>query len=111
MSHKQRKKRRRQMPPETLPAPPAKTRPWTLPTVLGLILTTLGALGVIELKPQLSVAPQEQLATNQPFSAPFEITNAGYLSLHVDNVIVIFHTVEVPGASFTNASSGNKEWD
>lgn len=100
------------MPPERQPIPSAKTRAWTLLTVLGLILTAVGALvGVIELRPQISVTPQEQLASGQPFSAPFEITNAGYLSLHIDNVIAVVHMAVIGGTAFGNASSGNKDWD
>ncbi len=99
------------MPLETPPIPQAKTRAWTLPTVLSLILGVLGALTIIELRPQLSVTPQEQLATGQPFSAPFEITNAGYLSLHIDNVIAVLHLAVIGRDTFENASSGNNDWD
>jgi hypothetical protein len=48
----------------------------------------------------------------RPFSAPFEITNTGYLTVHIDNVVVIFSTVEYEsGPTFTDASVGNKGWD
>lgn len=101
---------------EKPPSLPAKTRDWTLPTVLGLILSVVGAVGVIELRPQLVVTPSAQLATNQPFSTPFEITNAGYLSIHVVNVIAVAPSVlykTPPGGriSLTNTKMGNKEWD
>ena len=68
-------------------------------------------MGVVALRPQINVSPQEQLASGQPFSAPFEITNAGYLSIHVDNVIAVLHIAVIGGDTFENASSGNKDWD
>src|SRR5579863_3804900 len=89
-----------------------KTKTWTTPTVLGLILSVVGALGVIELRPQLSVTPLEQLASNQPFSAPFEITDTGYLGIHVDYVTVVWPYVEYPhGLTMTDASSNDIGWD
>ena len=89
-----------------------KTRTWTTPKVLGLILSIVGALGVVELRAQLSASPKPERATNQPFSAPFEITNTGYLGFHVDNVLVIFPTVEYQrGPSFQNSMTGNVDWD
>jgi hypothetical protein len=57
------------------------------------------------------VSPQPQRATNQPFSAPFEITNTGYLGLHVENVIVVFSIVEYEGVKFQDAMAGNLGWD
>jgi hypothetical protein len=91
--------------------PMEKTRTWTMPTVLSLILTVVGAVSIIELRPQLNVTPQEQLATGQPFSAPFEITNSGYLGIHVNNIVVIFHRVEVPGASWDDSFIQNTAWN
>jgi hypothetical protein len=84
MSNNPRKPRRSTQKPAT-----AKTKNWTLPAVLGLTVSVVGAVGVIELRPQLAMSPQGQLATTQPFTAPFELTNAGYLGVHVENVIVI----------------------
>jgi len=88
-----------------------KPKKWTTPTVLGLVLGAVGALGVVELRPQLTVVSQEELATDQPFSTPFEITNTGYLSLHIDNVIMIYHKVEYSGINITDAKVGSKDWD
>jgi hypothetical protein len=95
MPNKRRRKRRSGMNTEKpLASSSTKTRSWTVPTVLGLTLSVVGALGVIELRPQLSMSAQEQLATNAPFSAPFELTNTGYLSVHIEHVIAIAHRIE-----------------
>ena len=89
-----------------------KGRTWTTPVVLGLILSAFGALSVIELRPQISVSPKPERATNQPFSAPFELTNTGYLSFHVDNVVVILPTAEYQGRlSLHNSMTGDVDWD
>lgn len=89
-----------------------KARTWTLPTVLGLILTGLGPLEVIELRPQLNTTPGDLLATNQPFTAPFEVTNTGYLSLHVEHVTVILHKVEFgPRFTFNDSHQNEMDWD
>jgi len=56
----------------------AKTRSWKLASFLSLGLGVLGAVGVIELRPQISVSPQEPIEKSQPFSVPFQIENTGY---------------------------------
>ncbi|HLX00112.1 MAG TPA: hypothetical protein VKR82_15840 [Candidatus Acidoferrales bacterium] len=88
---------------------------WTMPAILGLILGivgAVGALGVIELRPQLNVTPQGQLAPGQPFTAPFQLTNTGYLSTHIENVIMLYPIVELPGDNkIFDAAMGNVEWD
>jgi hypothetical protein len=111
MSRKRKKRRKKRKPSEKLMPPQEKIRTWTLPTVLGLIVTVVGALGVVELRPQMNASPQPERATNQPFSAPFEITNTGYLGFHVENVVVIFPIVEYEGVNFHNAMIGNVDWD
>jgi hypothetical protein len=90
-----------------------KTRTWTTPTILGLILSVVGALSIVELKPQISVSPQPERANNVPFSAPFEITNTGYLGFHVDNVVVVLPLVEYQGGKITfhDSKIGNVDWD
>lgn len=85
-----------------------KTKTWTTPVVLGLILGVVGAMGVIELRPQLAISPKEELAPNQPFSCPFEVTNTGYLSLHVEDVVVIFHQVDT---NYLDNAGFSKDWD
>ncbi len=88
-----------------------ENRSWTIPAILAFIVSVVGALSVVELRPQISVSPHPERATNQPFSAPFEITNTGYLGFHVDNVIVVFPTVEYQGLRVQNGMAGNIDWD
>jgi hypothetical protein len=64
-------------------------------SIVSLAASILGALGVVALRSQLNVQPDELLAINQPFSAPFEITNTGYFGLHVDYVTVLYPRVEI----------------
>jgi hypothetical protein len=97
-------------------SPHAKTRNWTLPTVLGLIVSVVGSVGVIELRPQLSMSPKEQLVGSDPLSAPFELTNTGYLSTHIVNIIAILHHAECPSGgghtlTIDDGQAGNIEWD
>lgn len=42
----------------------------------------------------------EQLESNAPFSAPFEITNTGYLGVYIDHVVVV-----VPEAEYGHNST------
>jgi hypothetical protein len=74
-----------------------KPKIWTIPNVLGLILSVVGALGVVELRPQLSVTPQGELKTSQPFSAPFRITNTGYLAVSERQILCYGHIVKLGG--------------
>jgi hypothetical protein len=93
MSRKHRNQRRQGMPPKMAATQHGKPRTWTLPTILGIAIGIVGALGVIELRPQLSVAPLEAIEKTQPFSIPFRIDNSGYLSLYVDHVFCYLHKV------------------
>ena len=95
MSRKRRKERKPHTPPEKQTPPPAKTRTWTLPTVLGLILGVFGSVGIIELRPQITVSPQEPIEKSNPFSVPFRIDNTGYLAFHVDHVFAYASKIKV----------------
>ncbi len=89
-----------------------KKHHWTLPTVLGLAVSVVGAVGVIELRPQITVAPLGELDTNQPFSAPFEITNSGYLKVHIESVIVDAYNIEYPrGIRMADNIESRVPWD
>jgi hypothetical protein len=68
------------------------------------VLGILGALGAVELRPQLSVSPQEAIEKSQPFSVPFRIQNSGYLSFHVDQVV--FYAAEITTRSLSIHDSG-----
>jgi hypothetical protein len=81
--------------PSKISAPQyVKPRTWTLPTVLGIAISIVGALGLVELRPQMSVEPLQAIEKNQPFSIPFRIGNTGYLSFHVDHVFCYLHRVK-----------------
>jgi hypothetical protein len=88
-----------------------KKNSWTVATVLGLAIGAVGALGAIELRPQLSVSPQSEIEKAQPFSAPFRITNAGYLSLYIENVTIYVHNMEYEGFRSQHATSNDPAWD
>jgi hypothetical protein len=90
----------------------AKTQSWTLPTVLGLILSAVGALGIIALRPQLALSPAEPLSTMDPFSAPFELMNTGYVGLHVNHIQLFSCKVRINGGGVLDHNSfGQPEWD
>src|ERR1019366_222547 len=90
-----------------------KIRRWTLPTILGLILGAAGLVGLIELRPQMGVLPQEPLHKDQPFSVPFRITNNGYFSFHVVRVTCYLHKIEALNGHFrmTDSTLGYDGWD
>jgi hypothetical protein len=77
------------------PTPTPKTRTWNMPTVLSLILGGAGTLGLIALRPQISVSPLEPIEKSQPFSVPFSIDNSGYLSFYVENAFCYVDKVKL----------------
>lgn len=76
----------RHKPAERRKAKLVRTKSWTLPTVLGLIIGIVGSLGVIQLRPQIAVTAQDLLQNRQPYSAPFRVTNIGDLPFWVDSL-------------------------
>jgi hypothetical protein len=72
----------------------AKNRVWTTPTIIGLILA---AVALVELRPQISVTPQGEIETNQPFSVPFSVANAGYLPLYVSSTKCFIKSAKAGG--------------
>lgn len=60
----------------------------------------------------MEASPKAELSKDQPFSAPFEISNVGYLKVHVKNVIAVLHKAEVDGGiSIRDASGGRTAWE
>ena len=98
------------MPPAKPRRQTKKMRTWTLPTVLGLLLGAVGAVGVIELRPQLTVTPQSELIAGQPFSAPFRITNSGYLAVNVRRIIIDEYQTTFRGWSMGRNIVGDRRW-
>ncbi len=66
---------------------------WSLPTVFGLVLT---AVGLISLRPQITVSSQEQLTKGEMFSSPFRVENAGYLGFHIMQLTCYIHEIRYP---------------
>jgi hypothetical protein len=99
------------MPPKTLPHHAGKIRSWTLPTVLGIILGVVGSLGVIELRPQMGVIPQDPLTKSQPFSVPFRIDNVGYFSFPVDHVFAYIHRVKASHITIDQGTYHEPSWN
>jgi hypothetical protein len=95
------------MPSKKTPIPVAKGRAWTMPTVLGLIISVVGALGVIELRPQITVSPMEPVEKSQPFSAPFKIQNTGYFGIWVEQEFCADRHVYAGGWKLENNTFGS----
>lgn len=76
-------------------------------TILGILIT---AVGLVALRPQLSVSPSDSIERSQPFSAPFKVSNIGLLALHNVKIHVYIHRVEVGPMTATRSVVGNKEW-
>jgi hypothetical protein len=111
MSRKRQLTRKSGMPREKSLAPPAKTRTWTLRTILGTVLAVLGAMGIVELRPQVTVSPQEPIEKSQPFFVPFRILNSGYLAFHVDHVFGYASKVKAGNISITDGTFHNPDWN
>jgi hypothetical protein len=71
----------------------------------------VGAAGVIELRPQLAVSPQEPIEKSQPFSVPFRINNTGYFSFHVDHVFCYISKIVAAGYTDTSSTSHHPDWN
>jgi hypothetical protein len=85
---------------------------WTVPTILGLVLAAASLItGLVFLRPQMTVSPQEPLERSQPFSVPFRITNAGYLALHITMVNCYFEHVEVGQLTEDQSDEHSPSWD
>jgi hypothetical protein len=77
---------------------------WSLPNILGLVLGLVGALGVVQLRPQMSVSPQEETEKGQPFSAPFRFENTGHFSFNVTDVYCYIKGVKAANYRMTGPS-------
>lgn len=69
-------------------------------SILGLLLTVVG---LIALWPSLTVSANEPMDPAQPFSVPFQITNASYLPLKDVRVYAYIHQA---GNTPTSSESG-----
>src|SRR5262249_16331710 len=61
---------------------------------------------------QLNISPQEQLEEQQPFSAPFHLTNTGYLGLHIDRIYCgVNHLEDTHSNTTDNVWTNRDEWN
>lgn len=76
-------------------------------TILGILLA---AVSLIALWPSLTVTPNAPINPMQPFSVPFQITNASYLPLKDARVYFYAHRVRVGGIVATSNLMTNQNW-
>jgi hypothetical protein len=81
-----------------------------LPATLALLLSAIGALGVIELRPQIEVIPEQEVEPGQPFSAPFQVENTGYSSLYIERIFFCVRHVQWGGAEIRNSVVSYDRW-
>src|ERR1700690_818031 len=110
-SSKRQSRGRASMPPGKSQRQKHKTRHWTLPSVLSLVLGILGIVGLIELRPQMLVAKGESLWKDQPFAAPFRLQNSGYLAIRITHVFCYWHEIQILGNDFSGGVIHANEWD
>ena len=89
-----------------------KTRIWTAPVFLGIAISLVA---LVELRPQISVLADGPLLENsQPFTAPFRITNTGYLAFELTSINCYIADVEVtgpPSLIIRNSLYDKEGWD
>jgi hypothetical protein len=68
-------------------------------------------VGIIELRPQITVSPQEPIEKSNPFSVPFRIDNTGYLAFHVDHVFAYASKIEVGNTNIERATYDLPDWN
>ncbi len=78
--------------------------------VAGLLVTTIGLIGLVALWPSLRVSPQPPLDPAQPFSVPFQITNASYVPVCGVTVSCYAHRVKVGGMTMQSCLMSNRGW-
>jgi hypothetical protein len=89
----------------------AQTRGGMRIAVISLLLTVVSLVGLIALRPQMSMSPLEPLRTSQPFSVPFRFQNTGLLSFGVDSVYLYLHRLEKGGLDIREGIARMKGWD
>ena len=88
-----------------------KKRKWKLSGIVSVILGVVGAVGVIELRPQITVSPQDPIEKTQPFSVPFRIENAGYFSFRLERAFCYYGEVRVGNIQVNEGLSHSLEWN
>lgn len=78
---------------------------------VGLGLTILGVLlGLISLWPSLTVSVNTPTDPAQPFSVPFQITNASYIPLKDVKIYCYIHRVRIGGLTVKSSLLYNNNW-
>lgn len=85
-----------------------KLRVWAFPTILGL---AIGLIGLIALRPQISVNPQAPLLQSQAFSVPFRVENSSYYSISVVRTVLYIRHLTQGGVSFNGVTRHDEAWD
>jgi hypothetical protein len=68
-------------------------------------------VGVIELRPQIAIVPQEPIEKSQPFSVPLRIENSGYFSFWLEHAFCYYHEVRVGPIHVSKGTSHTLEWN
>jgi hypothetical protein len=68
-------------------------------------------MGVIELRPQIGVSPQEPIEKSQPFSVPFPIQNTGYFSFWLEHAFCYSSEVKVGGITIDKGTFHMPGWN
>lgn len=86
---------------------------WALALLGKILLTSVGLLGLVALRPQLSAAPLEALEKSQAFSVPFVITNVGLLPIQHVVINCYIRRLLAPGVEVSGEHGvlmGNPDW-
>jgi hypothetical protein len=85
-----------------------KTTNWTVPAILGIVLA---AVGLLYLRPQVTISQQEPLSGSRPLSIPFQITNATILPIRVIKVTCYIHRMEGASLHVNHVLIANTGWN
>jgi len=105
MSNKSPKRDKPKKVPKRQRAKEKASRFGTVSTIIGLGLGVVGLVGLIALRPQVTVSPADALEHSQPFSVPFHITNASFYA--IDDVTPTFYIHRLMMAEGSDINVGN----
>lgn len=112
-SSRQRKRKKLQLEEkQNKPSSSAKgpKRRMGLDTALGIAGLLIGILGLIALRPQLSVALDAPLEAGQPYSPVFRITNSGLTAITRVHAYAYLYKAQVGGLQLNDNISVNPNW-
>jgi hypothetical protein len=79
-------------------------------TVLAILAIVIAAVGLVALRPQLSVSMEEPLDPAQPYSPTFRVTNSGLLAIPDIQVYCYADKFEFPGNNTFNEILLSNNW-